>query len=226
MKKYTKITFDETNKIKLMNANFIKLSLKIIKNYEWKSRGWALYKIENKYFFTGQLHINPTLFLENSMEIYLYLQVKPFIIDEIFWKIFDIEENKKKPVGLRANGDFVIKGPYLLFGEKLDYNKIEHTEKNWEKVIIDSINIMDNRVKQFLSEEWAIEKFNEYEEKTSRTGQNKKLIEILLLILAKRYEDAYKIASIEINENRISRYGGRKGDAYDYIKEYCKNKMS
>jgi hypothetical protein len=218
MIKYSK---DEKEKIKLMEKQFEKLFRTIANKHKWKSRGWAFYKIENDFFFTG--YTNSTLFLENKIEIYLYLMVKPFIIDEIFWEIFDLKENKKMSVGLRANGAFVIKGHYLLFAEEVCYNETEHLYENWEKIITENIKTMDDKIKRFLSEGWTLENFDKYKDTTSGVSGDEKLIEILLLIIKKEYTKAYEIVCNEIDEKRRSMYGGSKGDSYIYIKEYCEN---
>jgi hypothetical protein len=164
------------------------------------------------------------LIFENYIKLNITLQVKPYIIDEVFWEIFELEENKKMPIGLRANGAFVMKGPFLLFENK-DFKGIEPTEGNFSEIIIETIKTMNSSIEQFLNDEWRLDNFIEFINNNMDDRGDKKIMEMLLLIIKKEYKNAYEIVCNEINENRSSRYGNYKGDAYEYIKKYCKDKI-
>jgi hypothetical protein len=193
------------------------------KKYGWKSRDWALYKVMEAYFFTGSLDLGVAAAFD-TFQIKLCLQVKPLVLDDLFLEIFGLEENKKLPIGLRANGAFVIQGPYLYFNHKIQYDDLDFNSENIIKALAESLCLMDKKAKEYIGEQRPDIPFSPWD---ACDGKNfpydRELIKMLLYITENNYSAAYELAAAELAEKRLGMYGNRNGDIYDCIKVYCKN---
>ena len=100
--------------------NLLKKS--ISKKYGWNQRSYANWRIESGYYFYI-LHIDSWCYQPSLHKVYLY--VKPLYIDDLWWDIFEIPENKKGPMSLRGTGTFSILGIELkeesLFEELYEF---------------------------------------------------------------------------------------------------------
>jgi hypothetical protein len=194
------------------------------KKHGWKSRDWALYKVIGSYFFTGRLDLNVGAAFEGYVQISLCLQVKPLVLDDLFWEIFGLEENKRRPIGLRANGAFVIKGPYLYFNHKTQCDDLAFNNENLIRALDESLYLMDMKVKEYISAQRPVTHFNPWDACDGEIfPYDKALIKMLLYITENNFSAAYELAETELAEKRLGSYGNRNGNIYDYIKAYCKN---
>ena len=73
------------------------------KAFGWKFKSFFTYKIVDDFFYDASFF---TYGGGNSISV--SLSFKPLIIDEVFWEICDLPENKKMPVSFRGNGAFVV----------------------------------------------------------------------------------------------------------------------
>lgn len=76
-------------KEKLIFKNIKLLSKKQL----WKFKSYFIFKVVNDFFYESNFYINSK---ENKISI--WLAFKPFSIDNVFWDITDLNNNKKKAI--------------------------------------------------------------------------------------------------------------------------------
>lgn len=88
---------------------FFKAIKEVFKKKEWKFNSYFAFKSINDFLFNCDFFINPT---ENK--IWVNLGFKPMILDDIFWEITEMSENKKMPLSFRSNAAFDISSFQIL----------------------------------------------------------------------------------------------------------------
>ena len=115
----------------------------VAKNFGWKQSGYLNWRIDSGYYFS-LCH----LVLEQ-----VELSVKPYFIDDLWWDIFEMPENKQAPKSLRGNGAFAVSDVKLKEYAVFDTAKIPvYTEDDviarWES----TFSTVEADIAHFLSE--------------------------------------------------------------------------
>ena len=189
------------------------------KYYRLKSRGIVLYKREDDYFLSIIICVSG----KNQEKIQITGYIKPFVIDDIFWKVFHMPENSKEPIGLRANGAFKV-DPLEVFEKNVEYGSIDEIENISRELLrechekISSVLKELDSLSEFLS--YAKEKTDE---KLGLFDYN--LVDMLLLINDGKYQEAKMIADEQILKKEYCRFKNEGKFIYEHIVDFCVSQM-
>ena len=109
------------------------------KKLQLKSRDWAYFKKVGNYFIIHRIGIG---FQTGSFAMDVNTRIKPYIIDDIFWEVFDMASNSQEPMSLRAVGAFTVEG--LSLPDKV-------AKEDWEMENLD-LEKVESKVFEVLSE--------------------------------------------------------------------------
>ncbi len=161
-----------------------------------------------------------TLYVSNNNEnIIMQLYVKPLIIDDLFWEIFNMkEEAAKQPFSFHVVAAFV---PYSLSLERfqLPINSAEETEEVLNKAF--------DRIEEFISEySVKLKTVSDYKNLLSE----QKVVNHLNCMLCDIAEGDYKSALDRAEERIAAKDMGNflsvnGGGIYEYVCRYCKEKL-
>ena len=191
-------------------ANSIKIDTK---NYGLKSRGITLFKKVNDYFIYITIGISGI----NGEKIAISGYVKPYVVDDVFWKVFNMSKNSEEPMGLRANGAFKIDGA-TAFLENIEYGDVHNigdVAKELLKKCYEKLMSIVNEFKNYND-------FLEFsKESKSKTLYDYALVNMLLLINEGKYSEARQDAEKNILDNKYGRFRNEGKFIYEHIIDYC-----
>ena len=200
-----------------------KVQGKVAKKLQLKSRDWAYFKKVGNYFIIHRIGIG---FQTGSFAMNVKTQVKPYIIDDIFWEVFDMASNSQEPMSLRAVGAFTVEG--LSLPDKV-------AKENWTMENLD-LEKVETKVFKVLSEahEEALKlttSFSDFEDFYAYTVENGPslagydLIGMLLMIHCEQYADALQMAEDLIAKRQLGKFQNKGKWINEYIVDYCKEKI-
>ena len=171
------------------------------------------YKIIDGFLYT--VFISPTLTDENvfNPQLCINIQSKPLILDEIFWKVFDMYE-----IALNQPESFHVKGTFTARGIDIDKFYCDFFEEENQEVVVEKIlkkatSLIENSRKKV----YDIETFETFIDEKP----NQELNKILISIIKKDYSKAENMIDFCIkNENSG---GFMKGDSRKSIIECAKD---
>lgn len=189
-----------------------------LKKYGYKRRNINLFKKQGDYFVT--IFIFATGMDNNRIQV--WGEVKPYIFDDIFWKVFQMEENLEQPLGLRANGAFTVRSlkMYEQSQEVQSYDEVEeYVEEmlqNCNEAIMELLNRIGSDFHAFLEYSKGVEQPGLYDYA---------LCKMLLDIKEENYQDARDLA---VNEMKNYRYGDFENlgkDIYEHVVDFCEERI-
>lgn len=202
---------------KELNKN-IKIAIKNqIKKYGYRTRGNVLYKKSDNYFISILLAATGI----NNNLINIRGTIKPYFFDDIFWTVFEMQENINQPMGLRADGAFAVRGLQICnqYKEVEDYSDVEeYVRKLLEECnaeIMKVINEVGDDFKKFINYSKDIEDPGLYEYVLSK---------MLLDIKEGNYLGARDLAIYELENHRNGGFKNEGKYIYEYIVDFCENK--
>ena len=191
-------------------ATVVKSEAKV---HRLKKRGTILFTRINDYF----IYIVIIIAGFKHEKIHIAGYVKPYIIDDLFWKVFNMPSNSLEPMGLRANGAFKVDG-INLYSKSVEYEKSDNIE-------ITTKGLLDECLSKMLLIVDGFENYGKYLDFSREVGANTLydflLVKMLLLIQEGRYFDAKEIADEQILAKRFGRFKNEGKYIYEHISEYC-----
>ena len=213
LKKEQKALFKEIEKI--LEKSMRELS----KEFGLKKRSYCLFKKVGDFFVTGVYSTNLTD--DNEISISMDCNIKPFIYDDLFWEIFDIQENAKEPMSLRAIGAFVAP-IYPIKEINIVENSLVNIEDDIRQTVIEFIDTYETFIN---SMEKNVDNFNKFVIQQS-DFYHEELMKMLAHIQSGNYISALNSAKDLISKGDTGPLGtGNKG-IYEYIVEYCEEKRN
>ncbi|SMQ80862.1 hypothetical protein SAMN05444673_4010 [Bacillus sp. OV166] len=210
MKKEQKALFKEIEKIQE------KAMRELAKEFGLKKRSICLFKKVGEFFVEGVYSTNHTD--DNEISISMTCSIKPFSYDDLFWEIFDMKENAKEPISLRAIGAFVAP-IYTIKEIKIVENSLENIEDDIRQTVIGFIDTYDTFIKSIDN----VDNFNEFILQQSNFLYED-LIKMLADIQSGSFNNALNRAKELISKGDTGYLqNGNKG-IYEYIVEYCEKK--
>lgn len=196
----------------------IKIAIKgEVKKYGYKTRGNVLYKKSDGYFISILLAATGI----NNNLINVRGTVKPYFFDDIFWTVFQMQENLKQPMGLRADGAFSVRGLqiYNQYKEVEDYNDVEgYVETLLEKCDAEIMKVINEVGDDFR-------KFIDYSKDVEDPGLYEYILsEMLLEIKEGNYLEARNLAINELKNHRHGDFKNQGKYIYEYVIDFCENK--
>ena len=188
----------------------------IAKTNGWKFKGWFAYKAINNFFYEANFY---TSGIDNSLMG--SLQFKPLIIDEVFWEIVGLADNKKMPLSFRGNGAFVIRSKNVFdFSQKVipenlsaDINKLFIKINNQ----IDTLQSTVTNVDDFV-------KYLEQNPDSENDWFDSDLI-IMTAIIQKKYDKVLSLLDYAKKEKKVCGFGFGDKDFYDLAREFSQKQL-
>ncbi|MFV0393152.1 MAG: hypothetical protein ACK5LC_01965 [Coprobacillaceae bacterium] len=185
----------------------------IVKEYKLKSRGITLFKEIDDYF----IYITISISGMKKEKIAITGYIKPFIIDDLFWKVFNMSNNSNEPISLRANGAFKIDG-LTVFSKNIEYEEIENIPNLSKELLRECYNKIVDLTNKFSN----VNEFLVYSEKVEKKVlYDYNLVKMLLLINEEKYVEAKGIAEEQIKNHKYGRFQNEGKFIYDHIVDYC-----
>jgi len=212
-------------KRKELNKRIVAVLKEERKKYGYRSRMDVLYKKRGDFFTTILIHGTEGTKIygtEGKNTIKARVSIKPYFMDDIFWKIFHMAENSNEPMSLRAVGAFSLWG-LIIYEESEDIHAYEEVEA----IVKRQLKICEEKLSEFLETiREDIEKFLEYADSLDNTGlYNKKLGRMLFDIKEGRYVEPQESAVIELGNYRSGNFVNEGKDIYEHIVIYCEEKL-
>ena len=134
-------------------------------------------------------------FPDNQFSITIQPSIKPYIIDDIFWEVFDMTSNSQEPMSLRAVGAFTVDSvslPYKIVKEDwtmdgLDLEKVESK-------VFEVLSEVHEEVLKLINSFSSFEDFYAYAVENGPSLEGYDLIGMLLKIHREQYADALQMA--------------------------------
>ena len=178
----------------------------VAKRFGWKQNDYLNWKIDSGYYFS-LCH----LVLEQ-----VKLSVKPYFIDDLWWDIFELPENKQAPKSLRGNGAFAVPDVHLKEYVVFDTGKIPvYTEDDVVARWKNTFNTVEADIAHFLNE-------NPNPDSFCPSRRTNRIYELMIDIHSGNLNEVLeKIELFKANPIGLI-YSGPKGDDYEYIERWCK----
>lgn len=144
--------------------------------------------------------------------------IKTIELDDIFWDIFEMTENKKKRFSLRIIGAFCC--------PSYKFNETAYTIENVEKIADNMNNIFDVNMK--LVDDYVKYVRANYSDFLSYIVNQKDaddLTKILAYILMGKYKEVYKFVRNELKQGETGGFENHGKDIYEFICTYCRQKI-
>lgn len=182
----------------------------VCRKYGFRQSSYINFKVECDYFFC-------LIFLTGKAQ----LEVKPMYADDLWWEIWEANENKEGPLSLRGTGVFSVSGQVLSSYEIAIFaDKSEHTD------IIEDIfqNAMDV-ISEFLTTNPNANTF--FPDESKMEYDPDRLLYLMALINnGKEAEVLAIIKEARKNKHRCMFHSGLFNDSYTYIRRWCKRRQT
>ena len=193
------------------------------KRLKLKSRSERFFDKVGDYLVKYMIDIN---FPDNKFRLIIRSYIKPYIIDDIFWEVFDMASNSQAPMSLRAVGAFTVDTFTLP-------TKI--AEKDWTMEDLD-LEKVETKVLEVLSETYGevlklISSFSDFEDFYTYVVENAPiparydLMGMLLMIHREQYQEALQMAEGLIAKRDFGDFQNKSKWINEYIVDYCKEKI-
>lgn len=200
-----------------------KVQGKAAKKLQLKSRDWAYFKKVGNYFIIHRIGIG---FQTGSFAMNVKTQVKPYIIDDIFWEVLDMASNSQEPMSLRAIGAFTVEG--LSLPDKVAKEDWKMEDLDLEKVESKVFEVLSEAHEEALK---IITSFSDFEDFYAYTVENGPslvgydLIGMLLMIHREQYAEALQMAEGLIAKGKHGKFQNKSKWINEYIVDYCKERL-
>ena len=216
MVKFSKIDKQLKKELKKVQRN-------AAKKVQLKSRDWAYFNKVGDYLVSYMIDID---FPDNEFRLIIRPYIKPYIIDDIFWEVFDMASNSQEPMSLRAVGAFTVHDlslPYKVVREdwtmeNLDLEKVEVK-------VFEGLSEAHEEVKKLISGFASFEDFYAYTVENGPRIAGYDLIEMLLMIHREQYQEALQMAEDLIAKRKFGGFNNKSKWINEYIVDYCKEKL-
>jgi hypothetical protein len=185
---------------------------KIAKKNCFKTISNCIYKIDEN------LVIYAVLWVTNQNSIKFRWCIKTVELDDIFWDIFDMAENKNERFSLRIIGAFSC--PSYTFDETI--HKIENSDVLEEQVNSFFLSELD-KVEEYIKGIRA--NYDDFLHYVIEREDADDLTKLLAYVLLGKYEYVYKVVKSELKKGENGGFGNRGKNIYEYMKEYCWRKI-
>ena len=119
---------------------------RIARQYGWRQSDYIEWRIESGYFICLDVGLYGYVLRE------IELTIKPLYIDDLWWDVFNLSENKKRPKSLRGLGAFAVSAPQIAKYEVLNPDKaLEYSPEAIESILQDLFLRIDKDISVFLT---------------------------------------------------------------------------
>lgn len=185
-----------------------------IKGTDFKFRDYKLYRVKDDFIFSSMFSVTV---LEKGFKIHINVDVKPCDIDDLFWDIFNMSENKDEPDSLRVIGAFTIISLDIIDIEVYD----AEIENDYSLELLEKIDIEINKF--ILTAKENPDTFYDLAENDNQP--DKQLVKMLYLIKNEEYSDALQLVNEQIGKGERGRFSDDEKTINEYIRDYCMKKL-
>ena len=193
------------------------------KRLKLKSRSERFFDKVGDYLVKYMIDIK---FPDNQFSITIQPSIKPYIIDDIFWEVFDMASNSQEPMSLRAVGAFTVEG--LSLPDKVAKEDWKMEDLDLEKVESKVFEVLSEAHEEALK---IITSFSDFEDFYAYTVDNGPslvgydLIGMLLMIHREQYAEALQMAEGLIAKGKHGKFQNKSKWINEYIVDYCKERL-
>ena len=216
MVKFSKIDSQLKKELKKVQRN-------AAKKLQLKSRDWAYFNKVGDYLVVYMININ---FPDNKFRLIIRPYIKPYIIDDIFWEVFDMASNSKEPMSLRAVGAFTV--DTFTLPTKIAEEDWTMEDLNLEKVetkVFEVLSETHEEVLKLISSFSDFEDFYTYVVENAPIPAHYDLLGMLLMIHREQYQEALQMAEGLIAKRDFGDFQNKSKWINEYIVDYCKEKI-
>ncbi len=184
---------------------------KIAKQNSFKTISNCIYRVDENWV------IYAVIWAKDENSIGFRWCIKTVELDDVFWDIFDMPDNKNERFSLRIVGAFCC--PSYIFAEK-EYK-------------IEDMNLLEEQVNSFfLSEMEMVEEYikniranyGDFLLYIVERDNAEDLTKLLAYVLLGEYEYVYKTVKSELKKGEDGGFENRGKNIYEYMKKYCRRK--
>ena len=193
------------------------------KRLKLKSRSERFFDKVGDYLVKYMIDID---FPDNEFRLTIDPYIKPYILDDIFWEVFDMASNSQEPMSLRAVGAFTVDSlslPYRMVKEDwtmegLDLEKVESK-------VFEVLSEVHEEVVKLINSFPTFEDFYAYAVENSPNPACHDLMGMLLMIHREQYAEALQMAEDLIAKHKLGKFQNKSKWINEYIVDYCKEKL-
>ena len=193
------------------------------KRLKLKSRSERFFDKVGDYLVKYMLDIN---FPDNKFRLIIRPYIKPYIIDDIFWEVFDMESNSQEPMSLRAVGAFTVDTfslPTKIAEE--DWTMEDIDLEKVETKVFEVLSKVHEEVLKLINSFSTFEDFYTYVVENAPIPAHYDLMGMLLIIHREQYADALRMAEDLIAKRKLGKFQNKSKWINEYIVDYCKEKI-
>ena len=216
MVKFSKIDSQLKKELKKVQRN-------AAKKLQLKSRDWAYFNKVGNYLVSYMIDID---FPDNEFRLTIDPYIKPYILDDIFWEVFDMASNSQEPMSLRAVGAFTVDSlslPYRMVKE--DWTMEDLDLEKVETKVFEVLSEVHEEVVKLINSFPTFEDFYAYAVKNGPSLVGYDLIGMLLMIHREQYAEALQMAEDLIANRQLGKFQNKGKWINEYIVDYCKEKI-
>jgi len=182
------------------------------KSFGWKFKSFFTYKSAKDFFYDVTFYTSG-----NANLISGSLSFKPLIVDEIFWDIIGLSDNRKMPLSLRGNGAFVVSSKDVFdFKLKVDpYNLKSDIDS-----LFDRINIKVGDLQSTITNLDSFVSFIEQHPSKRSEWFDVDML-IVAFIVQNKYDKALSLLDYAKKNRGMCNWSFGDKDFYDLAIEYC-----
>ncbi|MFS9026913.1 hypothetical protein [Streptococcus sp. OMI870] len=193
------------------------------KRLKLKSRSERFFDKVGDYLVKYMIDIN---FPDNKFRLIIRPYIKPYIIDDIFWEVFDMESNSQEPMSLRAVGAFTVDTfslPTKIAEE--DWTMEDIDLEKVETKVFEVLSKVHEEVLKLINSFSTFEDFYTYVVENAPIPAHYDLMGMLLIIHREQYADALRMAEDLIAKRKLGKFQNKSKWINEYIVDYCKEKI-
>lgn len=201
------MTREQQKKLRELNKSLTQILKNNVKSYGFKKKDYMVWSATKELYFSLLIDVR-----EKDGHCYCTSRetIKPLWIDDLFWDIMDMSENKSEPLSLRCIGAFTIHGMHC-FEDKQELS--EWSIEELETCVTSYMEHFQNTVNNS-----TIDSYYSIFDPTAYHGE---IQEILILLHKQEYRKALdRIQSMEDGGSFQNNDIWFKEYAEKYIKEY------
>ena len=165
-------------------------------------------------------------FPDNQFSITIQPSIKPYIIDDIFWEVFDMASNSQEPMSLRAVGAFTVDSVSLSYKiVKEDWTMEDLDLEKVESKVFEVLSEVHEEVLKLINSFSSFEDFYAYAVENGPSLEGYDLIGMLLMIHREQYADALQMAEGLIAKRKHGKFQNKGKWINEYIVDYCKERL-
>ena len=193
------------------------------KRLKLKSRSERFFDKVGDYLVKYMIDIK---FPDNQFSITIQPSIKPYIIDDIFWEVFDMASNSQEPMSLRAVGAFTVDSVSLSYKiVKEDWTMEDLDLEKVESKVFEVLSEVHEEVLKLINSFSSFEDFYAYAVENGPSLVGYDLIGMLLMIHREQYADALQMAEDLIANRKFGGFQNKGKWINEYIVEYCKERL-